>query len=92
MLKMARLYNPARPGAPDVLAWTISREWCRAAESACSACPLVCVGASILKLAATPSPELPLAGVEQSEEEPAFDLLLHERTRLFRRRNAIRRW
>jgi uncharacterized HhH-GPD family protein len=43
MIAMARELNPARPGALDLPAWLIGRQWCRPGVPDCSTCPLTAV-------------------------------------------------
>lgn len=40
MVAAARRVNPDRPGALDMPAWAIGREWCRPTDPSCDACPI----------------------------------------------------
>jgi uncharacterized HhH-GPD family protein len=40
MIAVARQANPARPGALDLPAWVIGREWCRPTGPVCDACAI----------------------------------------------------
>lgn len=43
MLTVTRRLHPERPGAIDLPAWLIGRQWCRAGIPNCAMCPLVLV-------------------------------------------------
>lgn len=40
MRQVARTLHPQRPGALDLPAWLIGRQWCRAGHPECTSCPL----------------------------------------------------
>lgn len=52
MLEVSRAANPERPGAIDLPAWRIGREWCRPGIPDCPACPLETVCPKLVDRAA----------------------------------------
>jgi endonuclease III len=43
MIAVARELNPGRPGALDLPAWVIGRQWCRPGVPLCADCPILSV-------------------------------------------------